>query len=149
MRNLFRINYYDAALCLFTSFGYFENDSENNKVIKSISSSLKKNGWFVLDFMNVAKEINRLVPEESIEKDGVKFKILRSIDNNCMKKEIQITDQKNSYLFKENVRTYRLEDLKLFLSKNNVEVVHLFGDYENGAFNEQVSDRLILIGKKK
>lgn len=149
MRNLFRINYYDVALNLFTSFGYFEKDSENNKVIKSTVAGIKKNGWFILDFMNVEKETKKLAPEEKTEIDGVNFKVTRSTQKNCVIKEILITDKGKQHSFRENVKAYKRKELENFFIQNNLEVVHLCGDYELKPFNENTSERLILIGKKK
>jgi SAM-dependent methyltransferase len=149
MRNLFRINYYDVALSLFTSFGYFDKDSENNKVIKSTSGALKTNGWFVLDFMNVEKEAQNLPPEEKTEIDGATFNIKRSIRNNCIVKEIHIADNSKIFSFRENVKAYKRKDLEDFFIKNKLEVVYLFGNYDLDPFNESTSERLILIGKKK
>jgi len=149
MRNLFRINYYDAALSLFTSFGYFDNDSENNKVIKSTAAALKKHGWFVLDFMNAEKEIQELIPEQKTEIDDVTFKIKRSVRQNSIVKEILITDKGKSYSFRENVKAYNRCDLETFFTNNNLEVGSVFGDYELNPFEKNTSERLIIIGKKK
>jgi len=149
MRNLFRINYYDVALSLFTSFGYYENDMENNKVIRTTAGAIKKNGLFILDFMNVEKETKMLCPQERTEIEGIDFKVTRSTRNNCITKEIAITDKDKEYLFHENVKTYKRANLENFFVKNNLEVVHLFGDYELSPFNETTSERLILVGKKK
>mgnify|MGYP000453829180 CR=1 FL=1 len=41
---------YDLILNLFTSFGYFESDEENVKMLNSVEKTLKLNGTFVLDF---------------------------------------------------------------------------------------------------
>src|SRR5699024_3406489 len=42
---------FDAVFNLFTSFGYFENPDDNLKVIQNIKTSLKPNGYGVIDFM--------------------------------------------------------------------------------------------------
>jgi cyclopropane fatty-acyl-phospholipid synthase-like methyltransferase len=149
MRNLFRINYYDVALSLFTSFGYFNEDPENNKMIRSISAALKKGGWFVLDFMNVEKETQKLCTEETTTIGKIDIKITRSTKNNCITKEILITDQGRNHSFRENVKVYKQKDLELFFAQNNLEVVQAFGNYELEPFNKTTSERLILIGKKK
>lgn len=149
MRNLFRINYYDVALSLFTSFGYFEKDSENNKVIKSIASSLKSKGLFVLDFMNAEKELNGLVAEEKSQINGIDFNLLRYAKDNCIVKEIVVSDKGKQYAFRENVKAYKAADLEIFFTQNQLEVVHLFGDYQLTTFNVATSDRLIIIGRKK
>jgi len=149
MRNLFRTNYYDAVLNIFTSFGYFESDSENNKIIRSIAGALKKEGWFILDFMNVDKEIQELVPAETVECNGVKFSIKRFTGNGFFVKEISVSDKEKAQVFREQVKVYRQKELEKFLTDNQLDVVHLFGDYNLNPFNTRTSERLILIGRKK
>ena len=149
MRNLFRINYYDAVMSLFTSFGYFEKDSENNKVLKSISSSLKKNGWFVLDFMNAGKKSKELVCDEKSELEGITFNIRRFAENDFILKEISVSDKGKQYKFREKVKAYKQSELENFLAQNGIEPLHLLGDYELNPFNKKKSERLILIGRKK
>jgi SAM-dependent methyltransferase len=43
---------YNAIFNLFTSFGYFEDDSEDIKILENIKKGLKKGGFFVFDFLN-------------------------------------------------------------------------------------------------
>lgn len=149
LRNLFRINYYDVALSLFTSFGYFDKDSENDKVIRSTASAVKKGGWFVLDFMNAEKEKQNLTREEKTRINDIDFKITRCTERNCITKEIVITDKGKSHSFRENVKAYTRSDLENFFRQNNLDIIYLLGNYELEPFNEITSDRLILIGKKR
>ncbi|MFI5164014.1 MAG: class I SAM-dependent methyltransferase [Bacteroidia bacterium] len=148
MRNLFRINYYDVALSLFTSFGYFEKDSENNKIIKSISASINRNGWFVLDFMNAEKEIHDLILEEKCRIGEINFEIKRFVTNSFIIKEILVSDKGKKYSFCEKVKAYKRKDLENFFIQNKLETVNVFGDYHLAPFNEAASERLILIGRK-
>ncbi len=148
IREIFRINYYDVSLSLFTSFGYFENDYENNKMIKSISSSLKKGGLFVLDFMNANKKRQELVCDETTNADGINFSIKRFTENNFIIKEISVSDKDKNYLFIEKVKAYKQAELENFFTQNKLEVVHLLGDYQMNPFDGKKSERLILIGKK-
>src|ERR1035437_8542424 len=126
MRNLFRINYYDVALNLFTSFGYFEKDHENDKAIKSLSSAIKKNGWFVLDFMNAEKEIKGLIPQEKCQNGEITFNIKRYTDQHFIIKEIIVSDKGKTYPYRERVKGYKLKDLETFFTQNKLKVVHLF-----------------------
>jgi len=148
MRNLFRGNHYDAAINLFTSFGYFEKDSENNKTITSTCSALKKSGWLILDFMNTEKKIKELVCEEKINLEGINFSIKRIMENNFIVKQIEVDDNGKKYSFSERVKSYKRKELENFFVQNNMEVVHLFGDYDLHIFNKATSERLILIGRK-
>ena len=149
LRNLFRINYYDIALSLFTSFGYFEKDSENNKMMKSISSSLKKEGMFVLDFMNSEKEIKELVSTQQCKSEEVKYDVNRYVKDGIIYKEIIVSDGGKTYPFRECVKAYKENELKKFFSDNRLEVLHLFGNYKLEKFDSAKSERLILIGRKK
>jgi SAM-dependent methyltransferase len=52
MRNIdFRAEF-DAAICLFTSFGYFESEEENCEVLRRISQALRPRSRIVLDVEN-------------------------------------------------------------------------------------------------
>ncbi|NJW55582.1 class I SAM-dependent methyltransferase, partial [Salinimicrobium oceani] len=55
---------FDAVFNLFTSLGYFDDERENRESIAAIKEEIKKGGWGVIDFMNVKKVIENLVPSE-------------------------------------------------------------------------------------
>lgn len=55
MRRFVRLDSYDLALSMFTSFGYFEDKAEDVMVLRNIHSSLRANGWLVMDM--VGKEV--------------------------------------------------------------------------------------------
>lgn len=148
LRHLFRTNYFEAIFCLFTSFGYFESDYQNNKAFESLAKGLRPNGWMVLDYMNVQKELAELVPSEEIAAGNLRFSIERKKDNDLLRKMITIHDNGQVLAYKEQVRLYTAEDLKKFFIRNGIDIVHLFGSYSLEEFHPSNSDRLILIGKK-
>ena len=43
---------FDAVVNLFTSFGYFEKERDDLKVLKGVGKALKKGGLFLLDLIN-------------------------------------------------------------------------------------------------
>ena len=55
---------YDAVFNLFTSFGYFEDDREDILILNNIKQSLKKDGFFVFDFLNAEKVKLNIVAKE-------------------------------------------------------------------------------------
>ena len=69
MRNTYGTQF-EVVLNLFTSFGYFENDIDNLKVIKTIKSSLKQNGIGVIDYMNSTVVIENLIAHNTYESFG-------------------------------------------------------------------------------
>lgn len=43
---------FDVAINLFTSFGYFEHDEDDQSFFNAVSRSLKRDGKFLVDFVN-------------------------------------------------------------------------------------------------
>ena len=148
MRSVFKKNHFDLVTNLFTSFGYFENQEDEQTTINAMSNNLKEGGLLLIDFMNVKKVISSLVKSESKEIDGIKFLIERKYDENHIIKKIIIKDQDSDLNFQEKVRALTLYDFDVMLKKANMKIVDLFGDYSLNEFNAIDSDRLIIISRK-
>lgn len=148
MRKVFKENYFDAVLNLFTSIGYFENKNENADVINAAAQCLKTGGIFVLDFMNVKKTVNCLVDAETKQIDGILFEIKRWVEKNNIIKQIDIIDGEKKFTYFEKVNTLTLADFTIWMNSFNIEVTTVFGNYSLSPFNENTSERLIIIGKK-
>ena len=148
MRNVFEENKFDIVTNLFTSFGYFENTLDDQKAINSMSNNLKKGGLLLIDFMNVKKVIMNLVANEIKVIEDVKFKISRKIIDNHIIKKIKIEDEENIFSHEEKVHCLTLFNFTEMLEKANMKIINLFGDYDLNNFDEQKSDRLIILAKK-
>lgn len=148
MRYLFYVNYFDIALNLFTSFGYFETDQEHIKALKNFNKALKPGGLLVLDFFNSCKVIDKLIPEMHKAVGGIDFNIHKKITNCKIIKSIDFTDQNKPYSYKEEVMAYGMNDFKVFFEQSGFEIVHCFGNYNLEEFDRDNSDRLIFICKK-
>lgn len=148
MRSVFKKNHFDLVTNLFTSFGYFENQEDEQTTINAMSNNLKEGGLLLIDFMNVKKVISSLVTSESKEIDGIKFLIERKYDENHIIKKIIIKDKDSDLNFQEKVRALTLYDFDAMLKKANMKIVDLFGDYSLNEFNAIDSDRLIIISRK-
>ncbi|HEY0031441.1 MAG TPA: class I SAM-dependent methyltransferase, partial [Bacteroidia bacterium] len=118
MRRLFRTNYFDIALNLFTSFGYFKNERDNSAVINSVYKALKPDGIFVLDFMNSAKVIANLQSQETKIIAGVEFRITRTVDEGFIVKRITFNDKEKDHTFEERVKALTLADFKKYFETN-------------------------------
>ena len=148
MRKLFRTNYFDVVLNLFTSFGYFEQERDDLATINAVYKSLKPNGIVVLDFMNSKKVIQNLSDRETKTIDGIDFKISKTFVNHFIIKKIEFSDKGKNYSFEERVKTLTLADFEKYFEANKLKIVHLRGDYELSEFNESNSERLIIVAKK-
>lgn len=136
---------YDAVLNLFTSLGYFENESENLQSFEAIKEEIKEGGWGVIDFMNVKKVIENLVPSEVKTVKGIDFNISRRVEDGYILKDIEFEDEGEEYAFTERVKALTLEKFLYYFEKAGIELVHTFGDYNLQPYSEERSDRLILV----
>lgn len=149
MRRPFRINYFDHVLNLFTSFGYFEDQRDDLAVVNSVYKSLKSNGTFILDFLNVQKAVVGLIPEEVQTIEGIQFRIVKKIEANFIVKHIYFTDKGKNYHFQERVKMLTLNDFEKYFSIKKLKIVSLHGNYQLDEFDVNISDRLIIITQKQ
>lgn len=148
MREVYRENSFNFVLNMFTSFGYFESDDENIKMLRSVEKTLKPKGTFVLDFFNSEKVIRELVTEETKEIDGVHYQLRREVMNGQIVKHIDFKDQNKSFSFQEKVQAISLSDFEHLFSQTKLKIIATFGDYSLNEFDSQKSDRLIIVAKK-
>ena len=144
MRHPFETKF-NAIFNLFTSFGYFEDEDINIKVLKNLKNGLKENGVLVIDFMNVNYVKDHLVTEEIITKNDILFNIKRKIEDNFIVKEIRFKIDEKEHFFVERIKYLSLETLKYFIKMAKLKLKHTFGEYSLSEFNSNKSSRLILI----
>ena len=146
MREPFDLKY-DAVFNLFTSFGYFEEDSEDILVLKNIKNCLKENGFFVFDFLNTSFVKNTLVKKEIKIVDGISFYIKREIVDGFILKHISFFADGENHHYTERVKYLDLQKMNSFFEKVGLNLKYVFGDYQLNAFDENNSKRLILIAQ--
>lgn len=150
MRDAFPAKDFDAVFNLFTSFGYFETDKEDEQVLLNIFNSLKNGGFFIQDYLNPEPVMDKLPASHLIEDAGVRFDIKKYHNGASILKEINIVDEGKSYeaTFTESVKIITVNQLKSLHQKAGFEIVSVFGDYELAPFIADKSPRTILISRK-
>ena len=148
MRENYQENAFDVVTNLFTSFGYFENNKDEQKAINAMANNLKKEGILIIDFMNAKKVIANLVLNEQKTINNIQFDITRQVKDGYILKDIRITDGKEEQQFQEKVKAITLADYSEFITNAGLKIIDIFGNYKLDNFYEKISDRLILICKK-
>ena len=146
MRKAFNHSY-DAVFNLFTSFGYFENDTEDIAILQNIKNGLGKNGFFVFDFLNAKKVEANLVKGETKTIDGITFNINREIKNGFIYKYISFFAEGQQHDYREQVKYLDLPKMKDYLTKVGFTITNVFGNYALDTFEEKSADRLIIVAK--
>lgn len=148
MRHIFRVNYFDCVLNLFTSFGYFDSLYDEKKASKSISANLKWKGLLLIDFFNVIHVLNNLTPREHIETDNFTFHIERSYDGERITKLIKVSQGDSEKTYLERVRLYKKDELIKLFSDSGLKFIESFGSYRLEPFDLYQSERMILLFTK-
>lgn len=148
MRSIGHYKEFDLVLNLFTSFGYFKKEEENVKVIESIAQSLKDDGLLVLDYLNVAKAQKNIPIKESIKRGEVTFQIEKYIEEGFIVKDIFYRHKGQERNHQELVKLIDRTKFEAFLKRANLKLLTIFGDYLLNEFDEENSERLILLAQK-
>lgn len=149
MRNPIDSEPVNAVFNLFTSFGYFDNETDDRNVFKSVYNSLKPEGFFVLDYMNEEFVTRTLVPETTIHREGIDFHISKKIEGRHIIKDIRFEIDGEAKHFFEKVKLHTLETIENYASECGFERVKIWGDYQLNDFEKEVSPRCINLFKKK
>jgi SAM-dependent methyltransferase len=129
----------------FTSFGYFADEHENLEVVREMSRVLAKDAVFLFDYLNVDRELDRLVHKETRTTPMGETQIERWFDPNDRSFNKRMTIGHKRYL--ERVRGYDLNEISQMFTSSGLSIRNLFGDFQGNPF-ERSSPRLILVGSK-
>ncbi|MBZ0266223.1 class I SAM-dependent methyltransferase [bacterium] len=142
---------FELLLCMFTSFGYFPNDTMNKEVLIEFERILKSGGTLILDLMNEYVVRQGLVPEEDKVVNGKKVYYRRWIDeeNRRVEKEIKIIEKDgNMRKVTESVRLFEFDEIEMLLKKAGFSEVGVVGNYGGYRYDETNSPRMILLAEK-
>lgn len=148
MREVYQEGEFDYIFNLFTSFGYFSDESENQRAIDAMYQTLSNDGILVVDFMNTFKVAANLKEKEVKEIDGIVFKIKREIVGKIIVKTIEFTHEKQNYSFQERVMGLTINDFEKYFKVSGLKLKDTFGNYELDYYSKNTSDRLILVAQK-
>lgn len=138
-------NKYDAIFNLFTSFGYIKDDAVDILILRNMKNGLKKQGVFVLDFLNVEKVRQTIVENEVKIVDGIIFSIQREIKGGFILKHISFDVEGKAYRYTEHVKYIDLPKMTRFFAEAGLTINYIFGDYHLNEFHATSSNRLIIV----
>lgn len=139
----------DAVFNLFTSFGYFDNETDDRNVFKSVYNALNPNGFFVLDYLNEEYVRKNIVPENTVQREGIDFHISKKIEGRHIIKDIRFEINGEPKHFFEKVKLHTLEEIENYASECGFERIKIWGDYQLNDFKKEISSRCINLFKKK
>ena len=128
----------------FTSFGYFATEDENTAVVREMARVLARGAGFLFDYLNVHRELEKLVQRETRDTPMGPVQLERWFDRNDRSFNKRITIGETRYL--ERVRGYDLDEISAMFASCNLQIRSAFGDFDGSKF-DHASPRLILVGE--
>ncbi len=149
MRYFCRPDSFDAAIMMYTSFGYFENPEENQRVLVNIYRSLKQDGSLLIEMMG--KEVLARIFRERdwYEEEGVLYLEERKISRNWSRIEnrwILLRGQER-HEFEFSIWIYSAAELTALLHESGFEAVEIYGDL-TGAPYDHTARRLVAVARR-
>jgi ubiquinone/menaquinone biosynthesis C-methylase UbiE len=151
MRQFCRPEAFDAAINLYTSFGYFEDPDEDHQVLTQVHRSLRDGGALLINGADLGKEILARTFQERTwhEQDGMLLLEERKISRNWTWYErhgIVLTAQgRQNYRFAH--RVYSAAEIAALLTESGFRAVEISGGLD-GAPYDHVARRLVAVARK-
>lgn len=147
----FQSNTFDTVLNLFTSFGYFEEDKDNARQIQQVSTILKPGGYFFLDYINPiqAQKIKMLHTTKEVQDYTIDEIRWYEHTSKLLKKKVEVYNENKQLMtsYTESIKIYSIEEITEMLSKHQLSILKIYGNYQKENFTNE-SSRLIIISKK-
>ncbi|MFP4228234.1 MAG: class I SAM-dependent methyltransferase [Salinivenus sp.] len=137
----------DGVVNLFTTFGYFDDDIENQRALRAMATALRPGGWFLQDFLNAPQVVDTLQPESVHSENGITIHQRRWVDDGRINKKITIEQHDTTETFRESVRLFTLDDFRAMYEAVGLTLVATYGDYD-GAPHTDESPRLLLHARR-
>ncbi|NTU58755.1 MAG: methyltransferase domain-containing protein [Chlorobiaceae bacterium] len=150
MRSISLEREFDLIVQLFSSFGYFETDEEDQAVIRNVAEMLSPEGWYVLDLINPQYLKKHIVLRTEKSVDTLSITEERELTDRNVCKTITIKDVNGDECsYSESMRLFSPAEISTLLESENLEVKFIAGDYRGHEFQENTSPRMILFTRKK
>jgi SAM-dependent methyltransferase len=149
MREFVRPGAFDLALCLFTSFGFFRDHADNQKVLEHVAASLRPDGVFVIDM--AGKEILARIfnPAAVREVAGGLVIHRREVVNDWsqMQNEWILVQDGEVRRFAFRHWIYSAREIAEMFERAGFVDVHVFGDLRGAPYGP-AAERLVVMGRK-
>jgi SAM-dependent methyltransferase len=150
MRHMPFTGAFDVVVSFFTTFGYFDSDSENLQTLLSMANALRPGGKFLQDYLNKPFVIDNIVPYDESKRHGMHIVQERQYNRRKERIEKKITIRSSGEVreYFESVRLYTLEEMDGLIAKTDLELQRTCGDFDGRPY-APTSPRLILLGSRR
>ncbi|GHO67637.1 methyltransferase type 11 [Ktedonobacter sp. SOSP1-85] len=150
MRSIPYEDTFDAAINIFTSFGYFEQEEDDLLVLKEIHKALAPGGIFLLETVYQPRVVRAFTPQSMIRYDnGLIVMEEREIDLLKSRNNVRITllhPNGERIEHRQSIRIYTLTELISLINQAGLQVTGYYGDLDGNALT--LDSRLVIVSQK-
>lgn len=142
---------FDAAVNLYTSFGYCDTIEEDVKILQHIAQAIKSGGWFILECLSRENAVRDFTEGEWFEREGktvlTDFSVVGAWEG--LKSRWVLIDDKTGermeHVFVQ--RLYSAIELKRILLAAGFESCEIYGDFNFSPYNEKARTMVLICRK--
>ena len=150
MRRFRRDGGYDAAINLFTSFGYFEDPRDDRRVLDNLYASLRQDGVLVMQLMSKEVLARIFRPRDWYEQDGIlvleERKVCRSWS--WIESRWTLISDRGRVDLDLSHRLYAASELTGLLRACGFGEAAAYGDFGGSPYDE-TAQRLVVVARKR
>jgi len=139
---------FDCACIMFNSFGYFDSEDDNYRVLESIGKALKPGGMFLLDMVNRDAILRLNARKDWYEGENAVILENKRYDFIRNRSEIDVTvvDKRGKRHYHHSIRLYSFTELSMLLEAAGFRVVSVFGGFMGETF-DLYHDRMLVLAR--
>jgi SAM-dependent methyltransferase len=151
MRGLDYEEKFDAVINMFTAFGYFQDESENDLVLQNVARALKPGGHFIIEVINGLSMLIEFQPKNYDDFPERKILLLEEREFNYatwrVKAKQSIIKDGVRHDYEHHLRIYTAGEMHDKLIRAGLEPVAVFGDALGEEF-DSTSSRIVWHARK-
>ncbi len=150
LRAFSRPEAFDAAVSLYTSFGYCDTIEEDMQILRNISASIKAGGWFILEMTGREIAVRDFTEGEWFERGGftvlTEFAVVGAWEG--LRSRWMLIDENGRKVDHSFVqRLYSAVELKRLMMATGFSSVEIYGDFDFSPYNEKART-MVLVARK-
>jgi 2-polyprenyl-3-methyl-5-hydroxy-6-metoxy-1,4-benzoquinol methylase len=141
---------FDAAVNLYTSFGYCDKIEEDLQILKHIAAAVKDDGWFILESTSRETAILYFTPGEWFERAGMTVLTQFTVEGawEGLRSKWILIDKDGRRIEHEFVqRLYSAIELKRMMLAAGFRDAEIYGDFDFSPYNEKARTMVIVARK--
>jgi SAM-dependent methyltransferase len=152
MREIPFNDHFDAVINMYSSFGYLESETEDLKVLESISRSLKQGGRLLLDMLNREWAITNYIQNDwHAEADGTLYVEHRALDLASSRMRVRFIivapDGGRHDSIGHDIRLYSLTEMTRLLERVGFGRIEVFGGFDGESYGIDTRRMILCVQK--